>query len=63
MLVLTAFPQEVRRTTRATALERNRLVLALASEPVAPHVSPGSPLAALLEEMNIGTTMDLDIKS
>lgn len=49
LLVITACPPEVRRTTRATALERNRLVLTLASEIVAPHVSPSSPLTAWLE--------------
>lgn len=48
MLVITACPPEVRRTTRETALARNRLVLALASEIVVPHVADGSPLAALL---------------
>lgn len=50
MLVITACPPEVRRTTRETALARNRLVLALASEIVVPHVADGSPLAALLNE-------------
>lgn len=50
MLVITACPPEVRRTTRETALARNRLVLALASEIVAPYVAEGSPLAALLNE-------------
>jgi len=50
MLVITACPPEVRRTTRETALARNRLVLALASEIVVPHVSDDSPLAALLNE-------------
>lgn len=50
LLVLTAFPAEVRRTTRATALERNRLILALASEVLAPHIAEGSPLAMLLAE-------------
>lgn len=50
MLVITACPPEVRRTTRDTALARNRLVLALASEIVAPYVAAGSPLAALLNE-------------
>lgn len=50
LLVLTAFPAEVRRTTRATALERNRLLLALASEVLAPHIAEGSPLAMLLAE-------------
>jgi predicted Rossmann fold nucleotide-binding protein DprA/Smf involved in DNA uptake len=36
MLVITACPPEVRRTTRATALARNRLVVALASQVVTP---------------------------
>ncbi|MES1994051.1 MAG: DNA-processing protein DprA [Pseudomonadota bacterium] len=50
MLVITACPPEVRRTTRETALARNRLVIDLATEIVAPHIAPGSPLAALLEK-------------
>ncbi|KAF0103604.1 MAG: hypothetical protein FD187_872 [bacterium] len=50
MLVITACPPEVRRTTRETALERNRLVLALASEVVVPYVAAESPLARLLKE-------------
>ena len=49
MLVITACSPEVRRTTRETALERNWLVLALASEIVIPFVADDSPLAALLE--------------
>lgn len=52
MLVITACPPDVRRTTRETALARNRLVLALASEVVVPYVAEGSPLAALLRERN-----------
>lgn len=50
LLVLTAFPAEVRRTTRASALERNRLLLVLASEVLAPYIAEGSPLAMLLAE-------------
>ncbi len=50
LLVISAFAPSVTRTTRATALARNRLVLALATEIVAPHVAAGSPLAALLSE-------------
>ena len=53
LLVISAFAPSVTRTTRATratALTRNRLVLALATEIVAPHVAAGSPLAALLSE-------------
>ena len=50
MLVITACPPEVRRTTRDTALARNRLVLALAREIFAPYVAASSPLAALLNE-------------
>jgi predicted Rossmann fold nucleotide-binding protein DprA/Smf involved in DNA uptake len=52
LLVITACPPDVRRTTRETALARNRLVLALASEVVVPYVAEGSPLAALLRERN-----------
>ena len=51
MLVITACPPEVRRTTRETALARNRLVIALATDIVVPHVAAGSPLAALLAEI------------
>ena len=53
MLVLTAYPPEIRRTTRATALGRNRLVLALATETVTPYVAEGSPLTALVAEQGI----------
>lgn len=49
MLVITACAQEVRRITRETALARNRLVLDLATEIVAPHVAAGSPLASMLK--------------
>jgi predicted Rossmann fold nucleotide-binding protein DprA/Smf involved in DNA uptake len=50
LLVLSACPPAVTRTTRATALARNRMVLTLATEVVAPHVSIGSPLATLLSQ-------------
>jgi predicted Rossmann fold nucleotide-binding protein DprA/Smf involved in DNA uptake len=50
MLVITACPPEVRRTTRETALARNRLVLVLAAQIVIPYVAEGSPLAGLLAE-------------
>ena len=50
MLVITACPPEVRRTTRESALARNRLVLALASEIIVPYVADDSPLAALLNQ-------------
>ncbi|MDD2728097.1 DNA-processing protein DprA [Malikia sp.] len=46
MLVITACPSQVRRTTRETALERNRLVWTLASEHYVPYLSPDSPLRA-----------------
>ena len=52
LLVITACPPDVRRTTRETALARNRLVLTLASEVVVPYVAEGSPLAVLLRERN-----------
>jgi len=48
MLVISAFPPTVPRTTRATALERNRLVLALATEHYIPWLSHDSPLQDLL---------------
>ena len=50
MLVITACPPKARRTTRETALARNRLILALATEVVASYVSSNSPLARLLIE-------------
>ena len=50
LLVLSASPPTIVRTTRAQSLARNRLVLALATEVVAPHVSTDSPLATLLIE-------------
>lgn len=54
MLVLTAALPSVRRTTRASALERNRLVLALAAELAIPYVADTSGLSALLAERPIG---------
>lgn len=50
MLIISAFAHDVARTTRATALARNRLVLALATDIVVPHISAGSPLEALVAE-------------
>ena len=50
ILILSAFADDVARTTRATALARNRLVLALATDIVVPHVAAGSPLEALVAE-------------
>ncbi|MBV6475194.1 MAG: hypothetical protein MOGDAGHF_00711 [Rhodocyclaceae bacterium] len=47
LLVLTAFAPNVQRVTRETALERNRLVTAMAEELVVPYVAAGSPLAVL----------------
>lgn len=48
ILVITACPPEVRRSTRESALARNRLVLTLATETVIPFVAAGSPLAMLI---------------
>jgi len=53
MLVVSAFAPEVRRTTRETALARNRLVLALTTEIIVPYATTGSPLAALLRERKL----------
>ncbi len=49
MLVITACPPKIQRTTRETALARNRLVLALASEITAPYVTADSPLMLWLK--------------
>ena len=48
MLVLSACPPEVRRTTRDSAIARNRLVAALAAELCVPYVSDNSPLAEIV---------------
>jgi predicted Rossmann fold nucleotide-binding protein DprA/Smf involved in DNA uptake len=53
MLIITASPPEVHRTTRETALARNQLVLNLAMEIVVPHVASDSPLATLLSERSL----------
>jgi len=53
MLIISAFANSVVRTTRATALARNRLVLALATDIVVPHVAAGSPLEALVAEYQL----------
>jgi predicted Rossmann fold nucleotide-binding protein DprA/Smf involved in DNA uptake len=51
MLVVTAFPSTVKGTTRETALERNRLALALAEERYIPWVDEGSPLKDLAPDI------------
>jgi predicted Rossmann fold nucleotide-binding protein DprA/Smf involved in DNA uptake len=48
LLILSATPPTVTRITRASSLQRNRLVQQLAAEIHAPHITPGSPLAELL---------------
>lgn len=48
LLVITASPADVRRTTRESALQRNQLVIALSTEMVIPYIAEGSPLAALV---------------
>lgn len=50
MLVISACAPEVRRTTRETALARNRLVLAMADEVVVPYVANGSSVIHLMNE-------------
>lgn len=51
MLLLSNYPSEITRTTRSTALERNQLVLMLASEHYVPYLSESSPLRELLSYM------------
>lgn len=48
LLVLSACPATATRTTRATALARNRLVLALTAAHCVPYLSPESPLHELV---------------
>lgn len=48
MLVLSACPPEVRRTSRDSAIARNRRVTALAAELFVPYVSDNSPLAEIV---------------
>jgi predicted Rossmann fold nucleotide-binding protein DprA/Smf involved in DNA uptake len=50
MLVITAFLPSTNRTTRETALARNRLVLALADEICIPWVDKGSPLEGIIKK-------------
>jgi predicted Rossmann fold nucleotide-binding protein DprA/Smf involved in DNA uptake len=50
LLVISAYSERLDRTTRETALARNRLILALASELITPHVSPSGGLATLLAQ-------------
>ncbi len=57
VLVITAYPPEVRRTTRATALARNRLVLELSAEVVCPIIAADSPMAALLAETGLNQVL------
>ncbi|NBC14532.1 MAG: hypothetical protein GVY09_14575 [Gammaproteobacteria bacterium] len=59
LLVATAFPAEVRRITRKTALARNRQMIALATELLVPFVAEGSPLAALVEQAAPGKSVHL----
>ena len=49
MLVLSACPPEVRRTTRDSAIARNRLVAALAVELCIPHIRDDSPLTEIAQ--------------
>jgi predicted Rossmann fold nucleotide-binding protein DprA/Smf involved in DNA uptake len=54
MLIATAFSPEAHRTTRETALERNRLVFALADEICIPWVGEGSELGEMAKINNRG---------
>ena len=48
MAIISVCDATTARTTRRSAIDRNRLVLALSSEIVVPYLAPGSPLAALV---------------
>jgi predicted Rossmann fold nucleotide-binding protein DprA/Smf involved in DNA uptake len=53
MLVLSVCPATATRTTRATALARNRLVLALTAAHCVPYLSPESPLHELVGDQAV----------
>jgi predicted Rossmann fold nucleotide-binding protein DprA/Smf involved in DNA uptake len=53
MLIITAFPPSAHRTTRETALERNRFVIALADEVCIPWAEERSELGKMREISNI----------
>lgn len=42
LLILSALPPQTKRTTRETALQRNRLVRQLSAEVCTPYIAPGS---------------------
>ncbi len=50
MLVITECPPKQVRITRESALARNRLVIALATDMVVPYVAQGSPLMTMHEQ-------------
>lgn len=50
LLLLSPFPETVRRTTTKTAVRRNRVVAALADEVLVAHAHPGSKTARLAAE-------------
>lgn len=50
LLLLSPFPEHVKRPTRALAEERNRLVAALAEEVWFSYIRPGGSLEGLVEE-------------
>jgi predicted Rossmann fold nucleotide-binding protein DprA/Smf involved in DNA uptake len=51
LLMLSPFPETVRRTTTKTAVRRNRVVAALADEVLVAHAHPGSKTARLAAEV------------
>jgi len=58
LLILSNCPPSVTRTTRATALARNRLVLALADTHCVPYLSLGSPLHGLMPARSVPSGND-----
>lgn len=52
LLLLSAFPKNIRRPTAASADRRNQLVAALADEIAFFHITPGGKMARLFEQAN-----------
>ena len=59
LLLLSAFPKNVRRPTAAFADRRNQLVAALADEIAFFHINPGGKMARLFEQVNAMNIRDV----
>ena len=63
LLLLSAFPKNIRRPTAASADRRNQMVAALADEIVFFHITSGGKMARLFEQVNAMNVRNLDLGS